>query len=272
MGHPRTKGIRLRPSRPGTDLRHILSWPGWTRTTTAGSKDRCPAIRRRAIVPSCHQARASTPTASPKTRWNRSREDPTPCAAPSARIREGAVRTPADSKPGGILGCRIPRTRRDRQDDRVVRRWESTGSTRSGSAAAIRRSPPPAERSPLRAARTRWSTAPKAGAWVVIVGWFRPPCFRLRERGAGRRGPDGTGRAPAYWDRQPSGRRPGRARCPSGHASPAVDGDLPRVAPRPDPAVETRQPAHVGLGGDRQRTGHDREAELLGRNLEQGSR
>ena len=24
------------------------SWPGWIRTTTAGSKDRCPAIRRRA--------------------------------------------------------------------------------------------------------------------------------------------------------------------------------------------------------------------------------
>ena len=32
-----------------------LDWPGWIRTTTAGSKDRCPAIRRRAkleeIVP-----------------------------------------------------------------------------------------------------------------------------------------------------------------------------------------------------------------------------
>jgi hypothetical protein len=26
------------------------SWPGWIRTTTAGSKDRCPAIRRRAIA------------------------------------------------------------------------------------------------------------------------------------------------------------------------------------------------------------------------------
>ena len=39
--------------RPEHDLSHYVtpSWPGWIRTTTAGSKDRCPAIRRRAKKP-----------------------------------------------------------------------------------------------------------------------------------------------------------------------------------------------------------------------------
>ena len=101
MKRPQTKGIWLRPSGPGTDLLHILSWPGWTRTTTAGSKDRCPAIRRRAIAPSHQRAGAAIPTASPKRRWNKSREDPTPRRAPSARLREAGVRTLAGPKPDG---------------------------------------------------------------------------------------------------------------------------------------------------------------------------
>ena len=31
-----------------SDAQASNDWPGWIRTTTAGSKDRCPAIRRRA--------------------------------------------------------------------------------------------------------------------------------------------------------------------------------------------------------------------------------
>ena len=42
---------RLEEKRPGfaSPRGEFRNWPGWIRTTTAGSKDRCPAIRRRAI-------------------------------------------------------------------------------------------------------------------------------------------------------------------------------------------------------------------------------
>jgi hypothetical protein len=44
-----TTSIGPSPDSGGVDCAGGESWPGWIRTITAGAKDRCPAIRLRAI-------------------------------------------------------------------------------------------------------------------------------------------------------------------------------------------------------------------------------